>query len=209
MRSILLALALGAMVWITAPLWRQYPEQDDCTFGPVSNAEYRGILARAKGKFRATWWPSDDIAKIASTELRDALSEIAGNEPSLYKRLASIHAIARAAGAHLLNFNEGAAWPAYESGPDGRHLISLNYQTDVIRFIRLQIYPRRVWINAGVWDPASTQEDKPIIRPGLSIGAHSLSVFDLPHESFLFDQGLNCPPVPSADVATRYETRQR
>lgn len=189
---------------MTAPLWRQYSEHDNCTFGPVSNAEYRALLADAKAKRRVRWLPFDDSDKIISAELSAELIEMGRAEPSLYRRVAMVHAVARAHGAHYLNVNQGRAWTPYESA-----LISFNYEVDISRFIRLQRYPRQVWINATIWNPAGTQPNRSRDDDGLSISAYALWIFDRPGNSVLTDLNEACPPIPSAELAARYEARHK
>ena len=101
----ILGIALAIICSLAAlhlwPLLETHPEQDDCVFGPVSNASYRGLLAEAKRRQKTTW-PSlvwDDYKSGARLEER--FKDLTGGMTSVYERLAAMHAVVRALGGEL------------------------------------------------------------------------------------------------------------
>lgn len=104
MRKFSIALALVAACLVAAyvlPLFSTHSDQDACTFGPVTNAQYRVYKAKASeliaqslssGKFA---WNE----KIFVSELKRIFDEINKGESSIYARVAIIHSIMRSLGA--------------------------------------------------------------------------------------------------------------
>jgi hypothetical protein len=120
-RVLLVSLAVLAVGF---GMWRywwtaldHFPEQDACSFGLVTNAEYRQMLARVKvlqAEGKGVWAPlrgptrSDTVASPTNPpgvpeQLAARMNELSGDTTSLYVRQAVMHAVMRAAGAYLHN----------------------------------------------------------------------------------------------------------
>lgn len=89
--------ALAAIVFL--PLLGMNGDQDECSFGPVSNAHYRELLAEAD-RLQATWPPLvADSGKVMDL-LNRRLDDLAGSATSIHERVAAMHAVMRALGGH-------------------------------------------------------------------------------------------------------------
>lgn len=127
------ALLLAAYgVWrFIMPAMNLHPDQDECSFGPVSNAQYRAILNRARQKTREDWptlfWVpvrrrSAANGRIVRAEdeqadrLKKRIADINKNASTLPERIAGIHAVMRATGANFYNLpsNRFNAWSNYQ-----------------------------------------------------------------------------------------------
>jgi hypothetical protein len=105
-------------------LWRywwtaldHHPEQDACSFGPVTNAEYRQMLERVKAlqaEGKGHWAPLRGPTRSAPNssppgpsgspqQLAARINELSVGMTSLYERRMVMHAVMRAAGAYLHN----------------------------------------------------------------------------------------------------------
>ncbi|CAN7517680.1 hypothetical protein LJR220_004680 [Bradyrhizobium sp. LjRoot220] len=133
-----------------APLLNRHAEQDNCNFGPVSNAEYRAYLARAKALLPFPT-PSLLLADEAfALKLDDLFDSLSRGETNAYSRLAIMHATLRAVGAEYRNTNgthidRGASDPyvkAASSDPTISPAISFNYALDVNRLWMFMPWPR-------------------------------------------------------------------
>jgi hypothetical protein len=131
-----------------------------------------------------------------------------GDEKSVYIRIAIMHAILRAAGAHYLNTNGQRDIDSYEAAVNRRHPIAFNYQLDINRFAWFQLYPRQVWIQAILADPLATRPEILKQYEYQRYVAHILYFIDRPPQETLASFGQSCPPAPSANAATRYEVKQ-
>lgn len=92
-----------------------HPEQDACSFGPVTNAEYRQMLARVKAlqaEGKGHWAPlrgptqtsphsSPPGPSGSPQQLAARMNEFSDDISSLYMRRAVMHAVMRGAGAYL------------------------------------------------------------------------------------------------------------
>lgn len=116
---LLLTLAGGIAFLYVRPLFERHPEQDDCSFGPVSNVQYRALLAEARRGSPAPWtwydtWSTDyappnpvpfgDHAerrhKIAH-QITKMIDELSPDRSQIYHRVATMHAVMRAIGAYF------------------------------------------------------------------------------------------------------------
>lgn len=95
------------------------PEQDRCEFGPVSNLEYRKLLARAKAQDWTVWpglsngmfWESDRWIYLPSEKFKhsierallNSIQSLLAAESSIETKLAGAHAVMRAMGATYYN----------------------------------------------------------------------------------------------------------
>jgi hypothetical protein len=126
-----------------------HAEQDNCSFGPVSNAEYRAHLARAKALLPLPT-PSlllDD--KAFALKLDDLFDNLSRGETNVYARLAIMHATLRAVGAEYRN-TDGTNLDPYVTAAS---TISFNYALDVNRLWMLMPWPRDAWIIGSLAGP--------------------------------------------------------
>ncbi len=124
-RALLVSLAVLA---IGFGLWRywwtaldHHPEQDTCSFGPVTNADYRQMLARVKAlqaEGKGHWGPLSsptrtprDIAphqaRSSPLQLMARMNEFSAGTSSLYEQRMIMHAVMRAAGGYLHSASHG------------------------------------------------------------------------------------------------------
>ncbi|OCK61321.1 hypothetical protein [Bradyrhizobium sp. LMTR 3] len=208
-RGVLRAIAIAVTIIIAAnyaPLLSWHTDQDKCTFGPVSNEQYRAHLLKAQ-KQRPKWAAFSNDGREIGAQLNSQLSEMLTPKATLYERIAIIHAILRAIGAEYLNTNGRKDSDPFDSAHNRRHDVTFNYQVDINRLVLFQPYPRRLWIVAGLRDPdllrvsITKQEDR--------ITAALISVFDHPPDALLVPSGESCPPVPSTAEAARYQIEQK
>jgi hypothetical protein len=210
-RTVLLAVFLALALLAAANyafLLNMHSEQDNCSFGSVSNEQYRAYLAEAKHRQRTSWPRLSSDSQELTRQLNFRLSDLIGNERSLYRRLAIMHAVLRAAGAHYLNTNGTSDDNPYEAALRQLEPIIFNYEVDTNRLVWFQLYPRQVWILAVLAHPTATRPEI-IERDGaLHFSAHALFFPDLPADAdkILASVGGNCPPTPNANAASRYET---
>ncbi len=135
-RSALSAVLLIVFIVAVAnyvPLLNTHSDQDNCAFGPVSNDQYRAYLAEAKNRQRTKWPSFNSDSQDIQRQLNFRLSDMTGDEPSLYARLAIMHAILRALGAEYLNTNSDRDADPYEADEQRRQYIRFNYQVDINR----------------------------------------------------------------------------
>lgn len=207
-RGVLGAIATAAAIVIVAnyaPLLSRHADQDECTFGPLSNAQYRAFLIKARNQ-RPQWpaWSNDgrDIGK----QLNLQVAELVPPDATLYERVAFIHAILRAIGAEYLNTNGRRESDPFDSAHRRGQDVELNYRVDINRLVFFQPYPRQLWIVAGLRDREIPRRDNALQSD--RIGAALVSVFDYPPDEFLAPSLESCPPVPSAAEAARHQVKQ-
>jgi hypothetical protein len=107
-------------------------EQDQCTFGPVSNERYRAYLQQAtvlSSKTPGTFSWDDHKASARFDELFEKM--IDGN-PSVYERVAASHALLRSFGAQYRNTNDMRPAP-YETVASTGGFVSFTYYLNVNR----------------------------------------------------------------------------
>jgi hypothetical protein len=122
-----------------------HSEQDACSFGPVTNEEYRQMLARVKAlqaEGKGHWAPLRGPTRSYVTasppgppgvpeQLAARMNELSEGMTSLYDRRMAMHAVMRAAGAYLHNsrlygLNDFSRDLAVDRIP--RNFISAEYQ---------------------------------------------------------------------------------
>jgi hypothetical protein len=94
-----LIVIVAAVIANYAPLLNRHAAQDDCTFDPVSNGDYRAYLARSKALLPVQI-PSLLLNNNAfGLKLKDLFDSLSRGETNIYSRLAIMHATLRAVGA--------------------------------------------------------------------------------------------------------------
>jgi hypothetical protein len=154
-----LIVIVAAVIANYAPLLNRHAEQDNCTFGPVSNADYRAHLARAKALLPIPT-PSlllDDNA--FALKLDDLFDSLSRGETNVYSRLAIMHATLRAVGAEYRNTNgndiTGGPPDPYVKAMRSSPSVSFNYALDVNRLWMFMPWPRDAWIIGSLAGPAT------------------------------------------------------
>ena len=102
-----LLLAGGISIWLAwlyiSPHFNTYPEQDDCSFGPVSNERYRELLALARQhQASGRWSRLRGDGPDMNENLQGRLDDIMDGMDSIYERIAATHAVMRALGAYYV-----------------------------------------------------------------------------------------------------------
>ena len=93
----MIILAVAPMIYlfgIIRPFIWTFPEQDMCSFGPVSNERYRELLAIAKRE------KTSEVANQSPREWKDVYQRrfdrlLQSTDGSVYEKIAAIHALAR------------------------------------------------------------------------------------------------------------------
>ncbi len=194
-----------------APLLNKHAEQDSCVFGPVSNAEYRTHLARAKSQLPLPT-PSlllDDHA--FAMQLRGLFEKLSHGETSVYSRVAIMHATLRAVGAEYRNTNG-----TFYSGDDPYALaasasptVSFNYTLDVNRLWMFRPWPRDAWIIGSLAGPRYGRPPGPLYPKGVGgVGfiVWGPSLLERSPGSATRMEG-QCPPVPTAGLAESFSIK--
>jgi hypothetical protein len=207
-------IALGVVVALIvanyAPLLNTHAEQDNCVFGPVSNAQYRAYLARAKTRLTFSFYADQ---RALAFKLNDLFTELAATEPSIYSRLAIMHAMLRAIGAEYRNTNgndvsEGPSDP-YAKALTRSWTVSFNYVLDVNRLWIFLPWPRESWILGLLAGPLYSESRGPPYpekRGEVAFIAHGPNLIDNPIDRLLKPDGL-CPRVPSPDLADNFSLK--
>jgi hypothetical protein len=97
-----LAAAYGGPLLIT---YIANGEQDECTFGPVSNEQYRAYLRRAKDLSSETPGSFSRDNQEARARFNELFERLIDQKPSIYERVAASHALLRPFGAQYRNTN--------------------------------------------------------------------------------------------------------
>lgn len=209
--KILAGVSLFGLIMVAAnyaPLLSTYAEQDACSFGPVSNTQYRSYLSEAKDRQRTKWPAFNGDGKDIERQLNFRLSDMLSNEKkSVYERIAIMHAILRSIGAKYLNIESLRVTRSYENPLPRGQSITSNYQVDINRLVSFQLYPRTIWIVSTIADPTVTRPDV-LRRYGLQyFVAHVLYLVDPPPEHALAKSRQSCPQVPSEETATNFSMK--
>jgi hypothetical protein len=207
-----LSAALAAIVANVVPLLDTHPEQDDCTFGPVSNADYREYLASAKAQLAVT--PAFYLdGRAAASEFGARLDKLSRGETDIYARLAIMHAVLRAAGAEYRNTNgnqpdRGRSDP-FLFATTGAPTISFNYLLDVNRTWIFSPLLREAWVIGVLAGPLYTKPPGPSYPKktgGISFIVHAPDFKTWP-AGFDVKRNDSCPPIPTADVVPNFSIR--
>lgn len=210
-------IALGVVVALIAanyaPLLNTHTEQDDCSFGPVSNVDYRGYLARAKAQSRVAT-PSifyiDDRA--VAMKLNDLFENLSRGKTDIYSRIAIMHATLRSVGAEYRNTNgnnvdEGRSEP-FVNAVSGVSPISFQYLLDVNRLPVFSPWPRDAWVIGSLAGPRYKRPSGSLY-PGKTGGI--TFIFHGPTLErplgFELRRDNSCPPLPDLDVADAFSLK--
>jgi hypothetical protein len=196
----------GIIANFAAPLFDSHSEQDNCTFGPVSNADYRKYLANARAQLAVS--PSfhlDD--NVFASKLSNLFNELSRNEAGIYARLAIMHATLRAAGAEYRNTNgnypdRGRSEP-FLLATTGAPAVTFNYLLDINRLWIFSPWPREAWVIGYLAGPLYARQSGPMFPRNTGGISFVVNGPDLEMRPLGYRESRtgSCPPVPTADVA--------
>jgi len=181
------------------PITQTYPEQDSCSFGSVTNEEYRAMLREARkdarvvlkkmNRFATTWKPKSYDHETFNSYFRTHVQETDDVE----RMVAGMHARMRALGAwHIWSDYKYRSQP-YAGRDFGAHFLygivaqdvrELRLWDAVFRFADITYSIRR---NAG--------ESRYYLTPPNAAGASFFSLKNFPHAGRDFPR-QPCPSVP-------------
>lgn len=192
----LLAFALPRLTpWLpfTSPF--SHPEQDECTFGPVTNAEYRAMLSKARSLQRWRW-----LGSRAESELIAQFLEVSGKSPSPYVKVAAMHAVFRALGAEFRNnglFSKEMFDRVFREGGT----IQYNYAL-AVPTIGAVALPGNAWLIGGLIGPPDSLDHLRSVRyrqGEIYFKIHFPNPIDqIPN--VLWRGDISCPPVPPKEL---------
>jgi len=179
--------------WLPFTLPFDHGEQDRCTFGTVSNAEYREMLSKARSLQRWKWLGSN-----TPQDLQGEFLQISESSSSPYVKIAAIHAVLRALGAEFRN--NGPFNFEYVSARGG--MVQFNYALPVPRIGVFSVWPGEAWFIGDLKGPVSSfdQKTSPQVHQGqVHFAFHMPNPMD-PIPDVLWWGNTSCPPVPSEEL---------
>jgi hypothetical protein len=208
-----LIVIVAAVIANYAPLLNRHAEQDNCTFGPVSNADYRAHLARAKALLPI---PTPSLLLVDNAfalKLDDLFDNLSRGETNVYLRLAIMHATLRAVGAEYRNTNgnditRGTSDP-YVRAASSSPVVSFNYALDVNRLWMFMPWPRDAWIIGSLAGPRYTKPPGPLYPKGtggIRFIVWGPNMLDRPIGGAIRSEG-SCPPIPASDLAEGFSLK--
>jgi hypothetical protein len=212
-KGIAVGLLVALIVANYAPLLNTHTEQDDCSFGPVSNVDYRGYLARAKaqsGVAAPSIFYIDDRA--VAMKLNDLFENLSRGKTDVYSRIAIMHATLRSVGAEYRNTNgnhidEGRSDP-FVKAENGTVPISFQYLLDANRLWVFSPWPRDAWVIGSLAGPRYKRPSgslDPEKTGGITFIFHGPTLerplgFEVRRDS-------SCPPLPGVDIANDFSLK--
>jgi hypothetical protein len=208
-----LSVVLAAIIAnFAAPLFDLHSEQDNCAFGPVSNAEYRKYLASARAQLTLT--PSLHLDDEAfSAKLGSLFDQLSRSEASIYARLAIMHATLRAAGAEYRNTNgnypdRGQSDP-FVLATTGASGVAFSYLLDINRLWIFSPWPREAWVTGFLAGPRYGRQSGPMFPKNIGgisfvVNGPDLEMWPLGYRESRIG---SCPPIPTADVAHSFSVK--
>jgi hypothetical protein len=205
---LVLATAYGGPLLLT---YIMNGEQDECSFGPVSNVQYREYLRRAKelsSKTPGSFTSNDQEARARFDGLFEKLID---GKPSVYERVAASHALLRSFGAQYRNTNDMRPDP-YETIARKGGFVSFSYYLDVKRlgvglFNPLLIFRRTTYISALLTGPGDFYRGPVPSVVGDIRFSVNYPVFDTRPPDDRAPE--NCPLVPSQALSDSFSRTTR
>jgi hypothetical protein len=188
-RWIVAAVAVGLVALHVGPLLFTHPEQDACSFGDVSNAQYGSLLSRASiGSWRPFVWNDDGV----SAQLNAKYHELVPNSASAAEKIAAGHAVMRALGGSLQRFDD-----LRSPNPDAKvqRVFVYRYLIDINRLFYFAPVFRQVEATFRVDNPLSPRQSAEA-EGDPPIAAHLPNILE---GFYHFQRNLgesSCPPVP-------------
>lgn len=181
--------ALSIILHLT-PLVQTHSEQDSCSFGDVSNEEYRLLLARAGlGKWRPLELSDDGVTLQLDRKYRELLP----STPSEATKVATVHAVMRALGAEFRRFED-----LKSQNPDAKIQRRLRYEylLDINRLFYFSPLLRNMLILISIDNPVLAA-DQQISSGDLRIIAFLPNLKEGSHQVVQNSEPLSCPMIPS------------
>jgi hypothetical protein len=150
--SIALAALATLAIFHVLPLLPE-PAQDECEFGPVSNARYRELLDEAKRRQRTTWAPIRWYQNEAGPGLNERFADLSQGMTSIYERMAAVHAVVRALGGTYRNTSHNRDRDPFEAVAKQGGALPINYALDLNKVGYFAPFLRTLWIGASVVGP--------------------------------------------------------
>jgi hypothetical protein len=210
------ALLVPALLFVVGrlvlPFVFSHTYQDDCSFGPHSNSEYRMVLAEAANRLNHKWpklsvyrkrHPFKEQYELFGMALIDRLNDMTEKTTEPYKILMTQHAVMRAHGAYAIgDFWGGVPRPS----PINSSRLGAHYQIDVIRIGYIMTHLGTAWIPSSYYHPDDQTCTAACEINGNSGWAGGVSL------PVLFDTNprepaVRCPPLPTAQEASDYTAR--
>jgi hypothetical protein len=198
-KKILGFFAAAALALHTVLLLDMHPEQDQCAFGPVSNARYRELLAEAEKYQWQNWpwviWSDDTLQRLLTTQFAAMTCEAS----TTYEKIATMHAILRGIGADFL-YTEPSNDPFAQVAERGSWIF-FGYQLNVDRLALFYPGGRKAWLIGTLAGPkrssSLTDFDRKHPQGDLHFIAHYPNPID-PIPDVLHRGPRSCPGVPNA-----------
>jgi hypothetical protein len=132
-------------------------EQDECSFGPVSNAQYRDYLRRAQELSSETPGSFSSNHMEAEARFNELFERLIEGERSVYQRVAASHALLRSFGAQYRNTN-GMRPDPYATVAEKGGVVGFSYYLDTRRLgvgllNPLLIFWRTTYISSNLTGP--------------------------------------------------------
>ena len=197
------ALLVGLIIFLAPRLtsWFDFtfpfahPEQDACQFGPVTNAEYRAMLSKARSIQRWTW-----LRTNAEGVLLKQFKEVSENSPSPYVKIAAMHAVYRALGADFRNDHADAESYARVAKEGGS--VSFSYALAVPRIGVISL-PANAWLIGSLNGPVH-REATPYGKGYFAFTVYFPNPIDQIPD--VLGRGPDsCPPVPARELEASFE----
>lgn len=171
-----------------------HPEQDECTFGPVTNEEYRAMLSKARSLQRWRW-----VGSRPANELSKQFSRVSQENSSPYVKIAAMHAILRALGANFRN-NSMLGAGLFNRASETGGTISYHYALAVPR-VGVLALPGDAWFIGSLKGPTPSGFSAASHRQGeVYFTAWFPNPFDQIPDNALWQGSTSCPPVPPAEL---------
>jgi hypothetical protein len=175
-----------------------HPEQDQCTFGQVTNQQYRELLWQAEKYQWRNWplliWNDDTLQQLLDAQFQAMTTDTS----TVYERITTMHAILRGIGADFLYIEPSNDPFARVSERGGR--VSFGYQIKVNRLALLYPMGSTGWLIGTLSGPhrssSLTNFERKHPQGNLFFVAHYPNPFDqIP--DVLHRGPRSCPGVPN------------
>lgn len=198
--SVLFAALIAALGFHVSTMLDSNPEQDQCSFGPITNDRYRELLSQAERIQRRQWplviWSEQTLQRL----LNEQFQEMTKAATSTSEKIATMHAIPRGIGGDYVYTSPHNN--AFSEVADHGGWVSFGYQFDVDRVAFLYPWGRNGRLIGSLTGPTPSFLVAHI-KPGfeqprglLRLVAQYPNPFD---PSGRLYRGQNpCPDVPTA-----------
>lgn len=182
-------------------------QQDECSFGPVSNVQYRDYLRRAKELSSNTPGSFSRNNMEARARFNELFERLIDGKPSIYERVAASHALLRSFGAQYRNTSDMRLADPYATVAKTGGFLSFNYYLDVNRLGIFQPIVRKAWIVASLTGPGDFYKGLvPSIAGDIRFVVNYPTLDPLPA---IVHASEHCPPVPNQAVAEKFSRIER